>query len=157
MTGNYVAVNDKILQQVINQELDIPDIDSEQYPTLDIDKSWQAINFLLYGDIDEGEAPLGYVVPMMVDNHIEAGMEYGAFYLTASQVADAYQHIKDLSESELKGMYDFDSFVENEIYPVVEDEDADDFFNYLYENFKAIQEFYQSASEKGLGVVFYIM
>lgn len=157
MTGNYIVIESDKLEQVKNNELDILDIDTDEYPSLDIDKSWQAIHFLLCDDIDDGEPPLGNVVPMRDDNWLGAEMEYGAFAITPKEVHEAYKAIKDMGENELRQKYNFESLLENEIYPVVEDEDADDFFDYTYANFKCIQEFFQIASENHFAVIFYVM
>lgn len=157
MIGNYIAIESDKLEQVKNNELDILDIDTDEYPSLDIDKSWQTIHFLLCDDIAEGKPPLGNVIPMRNDNWLGAEMDYVAFAITPKEVLDAYNAIKDIREDELRQKYNFESLIENEIYPVVEDEDADDFFDYTYANFKSIQEFYQIASEHHYAIIFYIM
>ncbi|MDR2921105.1 MAG: YfbM family protein [Tannerella sp.] len=157
MIGNYIAIESDKLEQVKNNELDILDIDTDEYPSLDIDKSWQAIHFLLCGNIDDGKPPLGNVVPMRDDNWLGAEMDYGAFSITPKEVLEAYNAIKGMGEDELRQKYNFESLLENEIYPVVEDEDPDDFFDYTYANFKSIQEFYQIASENNYAVIFYVM
>ena len=157
MIGNYVATDSDMLQQIENGALDLLDIDSEEHPTLDIDKSWQAIHFLLCDDIADGEPPFGYVVPMRDENALDIEMDFGAFALTSVETREAYECIKNIGEEELREKYDFQSFIDNEIYPVIDDEDMDDFFDYIYENFKSIQEFYKTASESGKGIVFYIM
>ena len=157
MTGNYVAVDNNTLQQIINNELDLLDIDSDEYPTLDIDKSWQAIHFLLCNEIAEGKLPFGYVVPMRNENVLDIEMDFGAFILNSEEVLKAYECIKNIKEEELRAKYDFKSFTENKVYPITEDEDMDDFFDYIYENFMSIQEFYKEASGSGKEIVFYIM
>jgi len=157
MIGNYVAIDSDKLEQIKNNELDLLDIDTDEYPTLDIDKSWQVIHFLLCDEIDDGEPPLGNVIPMRDDNGLDVEMDYGAFAITPKEALDAYNAIKDIGKDELRQKYDFESLLKNEIYPVVDDEDANDFFDYMYANFKSIQAFYQMASENHYGIIFYIM
>ena len=91
MRGNYISLEKKELDKVLNGNKDFDDIESIE--TLDIDKSWQAIQYLLGGDICEIEGPLGYVVPMLVDNAIDCDSEFGAFYITTEQIKEAYPHI----------------------------------------------------------------
>lgn len=46
--------------------------------------------------------------------------------------------------------------MEEGIYPLMEDDEAEEFFDYIYMYFKAIREFYQQASASASCVVFYI-
>ena len=62
MAGTFIAVEELLLRQLINGDKDILEIDPTQYQTLYVDKSWQAIQFLLCKDVDGGEPPM-YVVP----------------------------------------------------------------------------------------------
>ncbi len=156
MTGNYVAVDNDALQQVLDSETEIFDLDPELYPTLDIDKSWEAIHFLLCGKIDDGELPLGYIVPLHEENCMDVDMEYGAYYLNNGQVAEALSVMRGFTEESLKAKYDLKDFLDNDVYPVVEDEDENEFFEYLYDNFEAIKAFYGEVAESGRGVIFYV-
>ena len=159
MIGHYLAIDEKVLQQIQNSPEDLLNINIDEYPSIDIDKSWQGIHFLLCNSEAEGELPLGNVVPMRSENALDVEIEdfIGVFVLSSKQVSEAYEAIKNINEEEVRSMYNFESFMENEIYPIVEDEDTDDFFDYIYENFKSVQEFYKSVSESGDGVIFYIM
>lgn len=62
MAGTYIAVEELLLRQIINGDKDILEIDPTQYQTLYVDKSWQAIQYLLCKDVDGGDPPM-YVVP----------------------------------------------------------------------------------------------
>ena len=70
MAGNYVAVEDLLLGQIINGDKDIFEIDPAQCQSLNIDKSWQAIQYLLCKDVDGGELPMCYVVPIRDENEL---------------------------------------------------------------------------------------
>lgn len=155
--GNYIAIDSDIIQKIQQSQTDFFEIDPDKYPTLDIDKSWEAIHFLLCGVKSDGEPPLGNVVPMREENELNIEMDYGAFALTYQQVRETYLQIKDLGEQDLRAKYDIKTFVEKGIYPTVSDEDEDNFFEYIYENFKLIQDFYKESSENNVGIIFYIM
>ena len=157
MAGNYVAIDSDTLQEIIDNELDLLEIDPNEYPTLDIDKAWEAIHFLLCGVSFDGNPPLGYVVPMREENALDTEFDNGAFAITHQQVQEAYNCIKDIGEQELRAKFNIKSFVENEIYPGVVDDDENSFFEYFNEKFKLIQDFYKKALENNSGIVFYVM
>ena len=135
MLGNYIAVGEDELKRIRSGEIDIFDINPEEHRTLDIDKSWQAVHYLLCGDIDDGEPPMGYVVPIRDENFIESGMEFGAFF------AD---------------MFDFGAMLADEVYPIMDESDEDGFFEYLRGYVRKIKEFYKETAERRGAVVFYV-
>lgn len=160
MIGHFLAIDVKKLEPVLEGELNILDLEEEAEPEkepLDIDKSWQAIQYLLCGDIDEGELPMGYVVPMMAENAIECEMDFEAFYLTPKQVREAGDYLQVLSREEIKQMYDFQSMVEDEIYPLTEEDDEDEFYEYIVYHLTELKQFYKRAAQQGHAVIFYIM
>lgn len=156
MSGYYLAIDDKLIQQIAAGETVLEDLNPNDYPALDIDKSWQAIHYLLCEDFAKGEPPLGYAVPMTDDQGLDFG-EFGAFYLRAGQVAEALQAMAELDENLLRSRYDFPSMVRDQVYPVVSDEDEDRFFVYILEHFNAIRGFYSQAAAEGKGLIFYIL
>ncbi|GGG53355.1 YfbM family protein [Paenibacillus radicis (ex Gao et al. 2016)] len=155
MIGRYFAIDDTLVQQVTEGKAELHNLNPDDYPNLDIDKSWEAIHYLLCKDISDGEPPLGYVVPLLTSQHLEYGA-FGAFYLRAGQVAEAHQAIAELDEGQLRLRYDFQAMVKEEIYPFVEDEDEDELFAYVLQNFEEIQRFYSQAAAEGKGIIFYI-
>ena len=58
---------------------------------------------------------------------------------------------KDLLEK-----YNFSEMLEDEVYPIVEDEDEKEFFDYIYSYLLEIKEFYKKTIEKELAILFYI-
>lgn len=157
MIGNYIAVDEAKLEAIIKCEEDILDIDPKDYAVLDIDKSWQAIQYLLCQDIDEGPPPMGYVVPMMVENAIDCDLDFGAFYLTSEQVEEGYDYLNTLDEETVKEMYDFQAMVADEVYPIATDDDEEEFYRYIYSYLMDIKAFYKEATDKGNAVIFYII
>ena len=131
MLGNYIAVGEDELKRIRSGKIDIFDMNPEEHRTLDIDKSWQAVHYLLCGDIDDGEPPMGYVVPIRDENFIESGMEFGAFFADAEQVREAVEYLDSLDEDKLKGMFDFGAMLADEVYPIMDESDEDGFFWYV--------------------------
>ena len=156
MLGNYIAVGEDELKRIRSGEIDIFDMNPEEHQTLDIDKSWQAVHYLLCGDIDDGEPPMGYVVPIRDENFIENGMEFGAFFADAEQVREAVEYLDSLDEDKLKGMFDFGAMLADEVYPIMDESDEDGFFEYLRGYVRKIKEFYKETSERRGAVVFYV-
>ena len=157
--GYYFAAEDELVEQIVAGSVKLESLDLKQYPGLDIDRSWEAIHYLLCGDISDGPAPLGLVVPLHSDQGLEFGT-YGAFALRAAQVAEALDAISGLDEAKLRQQYDFQTMAEEEVYPLdpdtVSDEDADEFFAYLLQFFTDIRQFYTQTAATGKGVIFYL-
>ncbi|MFF2480004.1 YfbM family protein [Paenibacillus sp. NPDC058071] len=159
MYGYYSSLDDKLVLQIAAGEIVAKDLKLKDYPGLDIDRSWEAIHYLLCGDIADGKPPLGYVVPLTSGHNIEFG-SFGAFLLRAEQVAEALQAMSELDEAQLRLRYNFQTMLEDEVYPLeagyTSDEDEDEFFAYLLQHFNEIQRFYTQAVAEGKGLMFYI-
>lgn len=151
MIGQYVLVTDEELSKIKNNELDIYFKESD----LDIDKSWQLLHFILCGEIGGGEPPLGHVVPLndsIIDND-----SLGTFYLTASEVEEAYLAIKDLSASDFNNMFNFQDLMDEQLYPLVEDDDPNEILEYTYNYFLEIQKLYKQAVSNKQCAIFFII
>lgn len=165
MIGNYLALDEARLQAVIAGEEDILELEERAAQNeeqsgcmiLDIDKTWQAIQYLLCKDIDEGEAPMGYVVPMMVDNALDCELDFGAFYLAPGQVREACGYLETLDDDTIKSLYDFKSMKEEGVYPIIEGEDEDEFYQYIYAHLMALKDFYIKSVNMGFAIIFYVM
>ena len=159
MRGYYLAMDDNLVQQIAAGDIALKSLKIDDYPGLGIDRSWEAIHYLLCGDISDGEPPLGYVVPMTSDKGIDYG-SFGAFILRAEQVAEALQAMSELDEAQLRLRYDFPAMDKDEVYPLepdtVPDEDEDEFFAYMLQHFNEIRRFYSQTVAEGKGLIFYV-
>ncbi|MBP1995479.1 YfbM family protein [Paenibacillus eucommiae] len=159
MRGYYFAMDDNLVKQIAAGDIALKSLKIDDYPGLDIDRSWEAIHYLLCGDISDGEPPLGYVVPLTSDKGIDFG-SFGAFSLRAEQVAEALQAMSELDEAQLRLRYDFRAMVKDEVYPLepgtVSDEDEDEFFSYMLQHFSKIRRFCSQTVAEGKGLIFYI-
>ncbi|MBV6715500.1 YfbM family protein [Paenibacillus chitinolyticus] len=159
MRGYYFAMDDNLVQQIAAGDIALKSLKIDDYPGLDIDRSWEAIHYLLCGNISDGEPPLGYVVPLTSDKGIDFG-SFGAFSLRAEQVAEALQAMSELDEAQLRLRYDFPVMLKEEVYPleagIVSDEDEDEFFAYMLQHFNEIRRFYSQTAAEGKGLIFYI-
>lgn len=162
-----------ILLRVTNEQLESFLIDSalleefadaedieESGSQLDLDKSWDAINFLLTGHsvdtIETAEPPLSQVLfsGQLVDE--EQDMGYGpAHYLTPEQVNEVSTALSMISASDFRQRYDADKLNEKGVYPQAW-EDNEDEKDYLADNFEDLKTFYSKAAEEGQAIVAYI-
>ena len=158
MTGNYVLLPEETIQKIAEKKLDFFDITppTEDNMSLDIDKSWQAIHFLLCGDLDDGEPPLGYVVPLIDAQFFDSDFDFGSFYLFHSQIKKAFAKIKEIDKESFRRLYDFPLLLEESIYPLTPEESEEEFFQYLYQNFESIKGLFHRALESNSGLIFYI-
>ena len=99
---------------------------------------------------------MGYVVPIRDENFIESGMEFGAFFADAEQVREAAEYLDSLGEDELKGMFDFGAMLRDEVYPIMDEDDEDGFFEYLCGYIGKIKKFYRETAERRGAVIFYV-
>lgn len=158
MVGTYIAVENLLLSQIINGDKDILEIDPAQCQTLNVDKSWQAIQYLLCNDVDGGEPPMGYVVPIRDENELDCEFDFDAFYITAKQVKESSDYLNSLDDNTLMNMYDFELMEENKIYPFHgKENEAGIFYEYIYSYFSKIKNFFELTAEKGYAIIFYIM
>ncbi|MDM5232820.1 YfbM family protein [Lysinibacillus pakistanensis] len=160
MIGYYIALPEEEIQQLAARTKMLEDMDPYNRENLDIDKSWQALYYLLCEDICDGGPPLGYVVPMDQANYLEFG-DIGAFYLTHRQICEAYQAIEAMTRDELLAKYNYNKMLEEDIYPLYsdgeeKDGEAEQFFDYLYSYFKDIRKFFAETISEGKGLVFCI-
>lgn len=125
---------------------------------LDVDKAWHAINYCLTGKIDgdDEDNPLSFVV-FGGAHTIDADMGYGApFTKTANQVEKANEALKRITKEDLRANYDVQQLLEAGVYPIMEEEDEEEFFMYLWDSFQPLTTFFETAAQKGNGVLFFI-
>ena len=87
-------------------------------------------------------------------------LDFGAFYLTASQVKEASYYLNALDDRTLMNMYDFKLMKEKRIYPLSGNENANDvdaFYEYIYSYLEKLKKYFEQMAEKGYSIIFYIM
>lgn len=160
MVGTYIAVEELLLRQIINGNKDIFDIDPTRHQPLNIDKSWGAIQYLLCKDVDGGEPPMSYVVPIRDENELDCELGFNVYYITAKQVKEAANYLKSLDDNTLLNMYDFKMMKENDIYPLYGKENENEagvFYEYIYSYLIEIKKFFELTAEEGYAIIFFIM
>lgn len=164
MIGNLFRLTTKDLEDILNDSSILEDkVYSEDNNSindlLDIDKSWEAIFFLLtghtVGEIEDAEPPLSWTLfsGQIVDE--EQDMGYGpAHYLTAGQVKQLNIALDRITKDDLRHKFDPRKMKQAGIYPEVWDEP--EFLDCLLDNFEQLKEFYRMAEKEDKAVITFI-
>jgi len=165
MIGKFFQVTDNELEEYLansllfEKRIDAEDSD-EGSNVCDIDKSWDALSFLLTGfgpsELKKAEAPLSWVIfgAQILDENQDLG--YGpAGYLTSDQVSDLNNALNRIPISQLKENYDPAKMNELGIYPNFWENNEDE-IDYLINHFIKLKEFYKISSLNGQAVITYL-
>lgn len=129
------------------------DGEGEAEGTIDVDKAWQGIHYLLTGTADQGDAPRS----LAVFGGAEFGPEVGigpARFLTPQQVRDVSAALADFSEAELRANFNPQDMQARGVYPeVIWVRDGVQALDYVLENFRPLAEFYADAAARGDAVL----
>ena len=156
MIGCYIRMDDETVKELQNgAELDISGSDDN---TLDIDKSWHAIHFVLSGEvweIDEDNLLSQVVLGGSPVNDDDMG--YGPARLLekdlVKKLADA---LMSWDEKAFRHNFSMADMVENHVYPVMDDENEEQFFQYVWSNFKEVKTFFRQAADHGQNIISFI-
>jgi hypothetical protein len=156
MIANFKQITPIELNKLINNPDQIEELvfnKEGEDDSLDIDKTWHGIHFLLTDNPWGGEEPLKFVI--MGRHEIGEDIGYGpAHYLTSEDVKAISQALSNISTEELKGKFDGNKMIKADIYPSIwEDEDA---LEYLMGYYEALVEYYKDAAIKGNAMLVYL-
>ncbi len=147
----YLRDSSKLEKRVYNNV-----IGKEDAGFVEIDKSWDGINFLLTGAmIGESDAPLSKVMfsGQSIDENQDMG--YGpAQYLTPKEVGEINTEISKISVEGLKLKYDGEKMNRLGIYPNVWEEEVA--LDYLLEYFIVVQEVFAIAAKNEEGIITFL-
>lgn len=158
MIGNYRRISRSELKDLLATPESLSDLLFEQEPppgmSLDIDKAWHAIHFLLNGEPWEGYEPLGHIVLGGTEISDE-DVGYGpARYLEAKQVKALSKALAKIDSQMLWSRFDKEAFDAAEIYPGFEGSEEDK--EYICENFEALRAFFKEAADNKDVVILYL-
>lgn len=152
MSGRYLVVTKELVESIKSGEISVHDCAVD----LDIDKTWQMLQFTLNGNLVEGEPPLGYVVPLAGEQYVGNYSDMYLFLLSNEQVLEAYMALEQLTPEELKERYNLDQMIAEGVYPVMEDWDAEETFQEIVQTVDDIQALFQATAASGNGIIFYV-
>ena len=161
----FVSVAETKLQDYISDSLLFENlIDDEAFDdnpnVCDIDKTWDAISFLLTGygssDLSNAKPPLSWTIfgSGVLDENQDLG--YGpANYLTAEQVILLNSALSNISAKDLEVKYDADKMDELGLYPNSWGKPQDE-MDYIGNHFERLKIFYSTAATNGQAVIYYL-
>ncbi len=126
--------------------------DGDAPPSVYLDKSWQAIRFVLTGRASGGEGPLG----LAIEGGEELGDDVGsgpARFLTASEVRSVAEALSAVSPEAFAVRFDSRALQAARISPGGWAERDEENREYVLEYYRKLFTFYRRASERGDAVL----
>ena len=159
MVASFVAVSPETLQRLRSDEDSIEeflypdDEDSSPPNSIDIDKSWHGIHYLLTGQAEGGEG----AVALAVFGGEEFGPEVGygpARFLLPEQVVQIAGALSKIEASELAKRFNPKDMTAKDIYltPMWE-RDGNEALDYALEYYQQLPVFYRDAASRGDAVI----
>ena len=163
MTGNYFRTSQNNAMDIREGKYSLADLiydEAQEGNIIDIDKAWHAIQFTLTGcpyggDDDNIFSKLVLSGNVLTDDEKELA-EFSAMLISVDDVKKLSEALNKLTEEEFRNNFDIDDMLENDIYPIMEDEDEDGFFEYVWGWLGELKEFMIKASGENQVVIFYI-
>ncbi|MDT0124756.1 DUF1877 family protein [Paenibacillus sp. RRE4] len=152
MSGRYVVVTDELVNSIQSGEVSVHDCQVD----LDIDKTWQMLQFTLNGNLVDGEPPLGYVVPLASQQYLGNYSDMDLFLINNKQVLEAYMALEQLTPEDVRMRFSLDKMLAEGVYPVMEGWDEEEIFQEIVQTIDMIQALFQVTVENGNGIIFYV-
>ncbi|WP_028776903.1 YfbM family protein [Shimazuella kribbensis] len=156
MIGYIKAISPELLQSILANTISLTEVvfnnDHLAEESLDLDKAWNGIHYLLTGVPWGGDSILANTI--LGGNVLEDSDFISVFYKTPSQVKKISAALSEFSEQELAIHYNPDKMNNLHIYPMTWSQDD---FSHLLEYFRLLSKYYQSASEKKNAILIYIL
>lgn len=135
--------------------------DADDQGSIDLDKAWHGLHFLLSGDpnldIDPADAkPEAFLIAGGTPiGDIDVG--YGpARGLTSREVKDVDAALQRFTTDTLREAFDPEKFAAADIYPNIWDRKDPEDLEYLIENFESLKKAVGGAARDGLGLIVYL-
>jgi len=163
MIGNFFRTDGETVQKLQKGEVSLYDlIDYESGKVdedfvIDIDKSWHAMHYTLCGEVWEStDDPLSKIVlngSLLNDEDVGYGP---AMIITAPEVHNICDALKTVSKEWLRARFSVPEMAAKEIYPIIDDEDENDFFDYVYSYFEEVVLFFDRAKIDNHHILFFV-
>lgn len=161
MIGNLLRVTESELEAYLKNstllENKIYSDEAVNENLTDIDKAWEGIIFLLTGEgLASSEHPLTKVLfsGQLIDEEQDLG--YGpAHFLRPNEVIMLNDELSKITIEDLRERFNPNKMTEEGIYPEIWEE-GNDAFNYLAEEFKAVQKTFADAANNHQAIITYI-
>jgi Domain of unknown function (DUF1877) len=164
MIGNLLRVSKSELEGYLEnssllEERVYPEEYIEDPNLLDLDKSWESIYFLLTGctstDFEKAEPPLSLILfnGTVIDENQDMG--YGpATYSSVEEVKEIANALPEVIREKLHSKFESLKSKDSELYPF--NPDGEDMFDYIFEYYTKMKEFYLIAAKNDQAVISFI-
>lgn len=164
MIGNLLRVSKSELDKyLINSEALTERVYPEEYvedpDLLDLDKAWESIYFLLTGctssDFENAQPPLSLIMfnGAVIDENQDMG--YGpATYASPYEVKEIAVALPYVARENLHLKFESLKSKDSELYPF--NPDSEDMFDYIFDYYSKMREFYQLAAKNDQAVISFI-
>ncbi|MCC0690203.1 YfbM family protein [Clostridioides sp. ZZV14-6387] len=161
MIGCYIRISEENVLKLQQAEDNLQGLffgDMDEDNTISIDKAWHAIHFTLTGCPFGGEDDNIFSKLVMSGNvFMEIDGEPPAMLITANDVKKLSEAMDSLEEQQFREKFNISEMLENNIYPVMDDENEEEFFDYVWANLIELKKFIEEAANDRQAVIFYIM
>ncbi|MDB3086435.1 DUF1877 domain-containing protein [Clostridioides difficile] len=161
MIGCYIRISEENVLKLQQAEDNLQGLffgDMDEDNTISIDKAWHAIHFTLTGCPFGGEDDNIFSKLVMSGNvFMEIDGEPPAMLITANNVKKLSEAMDSLEEQQFREKFNISEMLENNIYPVMDDENEEEFFDYVWANLIELKKFIEEAANERQAVIFYIM
>jgi hypothetical protein len=168
MIGNFRLVRPEALEELFADPESIEALLFEDPPededgedpggSLDIDKSWHGLHFLLTGTAWEGHPPLNFIVAggrQIGDVDLGYGPARG---FSNGELRTLAAALRPIDEASLRTRFDPKAMAELEIYPDVWDRspEEDDTLGYLMEHWSLLRAFITKGAADGFAMLVFL-
>ncbi len=168
MMGTYCMVDREKVDGILDGELEASEViffeddddcgddyDGEGN-MLSIEKAWQAIAYVLTKGADESRAISRVVFGREVSDE-EIGYA-PATYITEEEVKEIAEEIEGIGKEDFRARFDFKGMRDEDVYLVadVPDDEEEEVFDYVWENFRELKEFYKKAAMRNKCLLFFV-
>lgn len=159
MIGYFFMADDELVEKIGQGnpgEIIFDDAYSENM--IDVDKTWHAIHFILSGNAYESDDDNVLSQLVLGGPPInEEDLGYGpALLLDKNLVAQIAEALNAWDETLFQKKFNFKNMIANDIYPIIDGEDENDFYTYVWEYFQILKTFILKAAQKGQNVITFI-
>ena len=155
-------ISDSEIESLTNNVSGISDfMSSEREDTIDLDKAWWGVHYLISKNGNGDTEPYCYLLNRgtelvsdpedLNDLFEEVGNIPRA--LTSQQLKDFERVVSEISDEELKARFDPGDMMTHGVYPAIWDRDDPADLEYLCSYFQTLKEFLRELRKKDLGVL----
>jgi hypothetical protein len=159
MAGCFVAIDDGAVKRFREDPDLLGEFLGEQFEsdeptnTMDVDKSWHCIHFMLTGQADGGSEPLAWAILGGEEIGEDAG--YGpARILMPEHVKDISSALLSIGKEEFASRFNPVAMQAADVYlSEMCVRDGEEALEYIVENYLNLVDFYRGAAERGDGAI----